>query len=480
MRAVLDDPFFIPAESLGEALGRIHALTGRAPSASVGGTRAGKRALVALRDSLELDVDVVRTPAAMGKAIASHLDIVWTDDRFVVKNMVTLDGFNALLEGATRAFYAGSLRQLKDEAPVALRGEEWDAFEPARSKIEAVTRIAALTNAPRETLGPGSKEHKSVFVNLADALFPGDSRIDKSSKTRLGASLASVLNVPWTDDCASTGETIQLPGLNTILAGAERKLGRLGAVVSDMLATPEAEGDALAAALQAGLPNYWDGRKSVKWLADNSLRGANDNEWQGFFGEQRARQVLGAAYQPKVPGPRVKYGNTVFDYSLNWVWDIKVHVELQRFPERVKTNNGAMWLNDEQAVWQCVQEQGLGFLTISGAAEMDADGEFVVWHREFKAAATGKAPAPSNSGISRIRKSAFTPLHVEAFWIPNPPALSAAIAGGEVRVQEQPPQAPKKAGERGATREPKFMMNVRKARRGIRVARHDWPAARQT
>lgn len=479
MRSATDEPFFIPAETLPEALDRIYALTGRAPDANVGGTRAGKRALVALRDSLELDIDVVRTPAAMGEEIASRLDIAWVDDRFVLRNMVTLDGYNALLEGATRAFYAGSLQRLRDQTPTALTGPEWDAFEPARSKIEAVTRIAALTNSPHETLGPGSKEHKSVLLNLAGALFPDDARIDKRSKTRLGASLAATLNVPWTDACASTGETIQLVGLNTILAGAERWLGRLGAVVSDMLTTPEAEGDALAAALQAGLPPYWDGRKSIKWLADNSLRGANDNEWQGFFGEQRAKQVLAASFQPKVPGPRVKYDNTVFDYALNWVWDIKVHVEIQRFADRVKTNNGAMWLNDEQAVWQCVEEQGLGFLTVSGAAEMDASGEFVTWHREFKAARTGKTPAPSNSGNSRIRKAAFTPLHVEAFWIPNPPALSAAIAGGEVRVQEQPPQAPKKAGERGADREPKFMMKVRKARQGIRVARQDWPERKQ-
>ena len=274
-----DRPYFLPADTLAEAIERIYSLTGRAPDNSPGGTRAGKRALVALRDSLGLQIDIVWTPAATAGAIASALDIEWDTDAFTERNMVNLDGFNALLEGATEAVHIGSLRRLRDEAPKELTGPVWSDFQPARSKIEAVTRIAALTDAPRERLGPGAKEHKSVFLNLANALFPDDPRVDTRSKTKLGASLAEILGVPWTDQCSSTGETIQLVGLNTILAGAERHLGRLGTEVADVLATPEAEGDALAAALLDGLPAHWDGRRAVKWLADNGLRGANDNEW---------------------------------------------------------------------------------------------------------------------------------------------------------------------------------------------------------
>ena len=40
-------------------------------------------------------------------------------------------------------------------------------FVPARNKLEVVARISNLTNSGPETLGPGSKEHKSVVLNLA-------------------------------------------------------------------------------------------------------------------------------------------------------------------------------------------------------------------------------------------------------------------------------------------------------------------------
>lgn len=474
-----DIEFFLPAESETEAIERIYALTGRAPEKAKGGSRAGKRALVALRDSLDLDIDIVRTPAAMAREIATKLDIQWREDVSVDLNMVNLRGLNTLLEGATNAYQQGALLRLRDEVPPALVEPAWAAFQPARSKIEAVTRIAAMTDAPREWLGPGGKEHKSVFLNLANALFPDDPGIDTTSKTRLGASLARALAVPWTDDCASTGETIQLAGLNTILAGAERHLGRLGAQISDAVSTPGAEGDALAAALMSGLPDHWDGRRSVKWLADNGLRGANDNEWQGFFGEERARAVLGSAFTPRIPGPRVRYGNTVFDYALNRVWDIKVHTEVQTVAGVFRSGSPEMLLNDEQAIRECVNEQGLGFLVVSGNALMDDSGEFVAWHREVKAARRGRPAAPSNSGKSRTRKAAFTPLHVEAFWLANGSALKAAIASGQLSSRAQGRQAPMAAGDVGAAREPKFVLHTTRARVGSRVARYDWPKVRR-
>ncbi len=475
----LDAEFFLPAETASEAVERIYALTGRAPERVRGGSRAGKRALVALRDALELDIDIVRTPAAMAREIAVRLDVEWREDLLVELNMVNLDGLNTLLEAATIAYQEGALTRLRDEAPASLSGPAWAAFEPARSKIEAVTRIAALTDSPREWLGPGGKEHKSVLLNLAAALFPGDPRVDTSSKTRLGASVAHLLGVPWTDDCASTGETIQLAGLNTILAGAERSLGRLGAQVSDMLATPAAEGDALAAALMSGLPDHWDGRKSVKWLADNGLRGANDNEWQGFFGEERARAVLGAAFTPRVPGPRVRYGNTVFDYALNRVWDIKVHTQTQTSAGTPRSASPEMLLNDERAIRDCVDEQGIGFLVISGNALMDDSGEFLAWHRRFKAERRARPAAPSNSGKSRTRKAAFIPLRVESFWLANGSSLRAAVASGQLSSRAQGRQAPKAEGAVGASREPKFMLHTTRARAGIRVARYDWPEMRR-
>lgn len=470
------DWFFRPADTLSEAIERIYGLTGRPPSKGPGGTRAGKRALVALRDALELDIDIVRTPAAMGEAMALRLDIAWEPILYTDRHMVNLDGYNALLDGATNAARRGSLRRLRGDVPDTLAGPGWGDFAPARSKIEAVTRLAALTGAPREHLGPGSKEHRSALLNLANALFPDDPRIDKTSKTRLGASLAEVLGVVWTEDCYSTGESIQLRGLNTILAGAERRLGRLGTEITDLLVTPEAEGDALAAALVDGVPRDWDGKESVRWLARHGLRGANDNEWQGFFGEERARIALASAFTPKKDPPRVRYGHTTFDYSLNWVWDIKVHTELQIDSDlRITPGRNDTLLNDERATRACIAEQGLGFLIISGAARMDDDGEFVEWHRLHKAQQAGKKPAPRNGSKSRMRKAAFSPIQAEAFWLPNTQALDAAILGGRLKVRPIGRQAPREEGGEGAPRNDKFEMRMREAREGIRVARYVFP-----
>ncbi len=464
---------FTPADSQSEAIQRIYALTGRADD----GSRGEKRALVALRDALDLDVDTVRTNSVLGRSLATALHVEWIPAEHTERNKVTLAGLNSLLRGATVARRNGSLRRLLDEVPDALRGAEWARYRPARSKIEAVTRIAALTGAPREWLGPGSKEHRSVLVNLADRAFAG-AELDRSSKTRLAATLARTMQVPWTDSCESTGETISLNGLNIILAGAERRLGRLGEEVSDALGTPQAEGDAVAAALLAKLPQSWDAKKAVRWLADRDLRGANDNEWQGFYGEERAKDVLARSFTPRSDPPQVRYGNTVFDYALSHVWDIKVHTELQVFEGSLAAGKNETLLNDERSIRSCVAEQGLGFVVLGGRAHMDDSGHFVEWHRNFKAERSSKAAAPSNSGRSRVRKSAFDVLHVETFWVANTQALEAAILAGALKVRPIGRQAPREAGGAGASRADKFEMRMRQARQGLRVARYEWPEPR--
>lgn len=465
----LDRPFFFPAETLDEAISRIYALTGRTPEDS----RGEKRALVALRDALGLDVDIARTNATLAEALARALHVEWRSVDYTVRNKVSLAGMNALLEGATDASHEGSLQKIGDASPSSLTEPEWIDFQPARSKIEAVTRIAALTGAPTEWLGPGGKEHKSVLINLADRLLP-DADLNRSTKTKLGASIAEALGVTWTDVCESTGETISLIGLNTVLAGAERRLGMLGTEITDLVRTPEAEGDAIAAALLAKLQQHWDGRKCIKWLAARGLRGSNDNEWQGFYGEERAKETLQAAFTPRGTPPATRYGNTDFDYALNFVWDIKVHTEIQVVDGVTKAGRNETLLNDERAIRACVAEQGLGFLMLSGAAHMDHTGDFVAWHREFKAGGQRTASAASNSGNSRTRKAAFDLMHVESFWVPNSQALDAAILGGALRVRPIGRQAPKAAGLSGAARADKFEMRMRQARSSIRVARYDW------
>ncbi len=464
--------YFVPAVTVDEGIARIFGLTGgRDPG------RGEKRALIALRDALDLDVDVVRTNSVLGRSLAEAMAVEWNPDRHTVRNKVTLDGLNVLLKGATNLYRNGRLKVNASAKFSTLTGPHWDDFRPAQSKIEAVTRIAALTNAPPETLGPGAKEHKSVLENLADRAL-SDVSLDRSSKTRLARSLAEHFDVAWTDTCYSTGETISLEGLNTVLAGAERYLGRLGKPDLVGVPNPSGEADLLVSVIRDGWTGEpWDGRATVQWLRSNNLRGANDNEWQGFYFEGRSRELAASALGPPTNSPRVRFGSTIFDYARDFIWDFKAHTEASRLPVSGKEIRGRaeLQLNDANAVRECVDQQGLGFIVLSGAATMDENGTFVAWHREFKAE-SGRRTAPSNSERSRTRKSAFSPLRVDAFWIGTSFALDEAVTAGVMRVAEQGRQAPKEPGTAGVPRAPKFHLDVVRARGSLMVASRSWIA----
>lgn len=476
-----DPTFFLPAATVAEAVARIFSLTG----AGDGGRRGEKRAILALRDALTLNIDVAKTNAHMARRIADELGVEWRHS-YEILNRVNLDGLNALLEGATEAYHQDSLRRLAGQRPPKLGGPEWGAFEPSQSKIEAVNRISALTGSGPEWLGPGSKEHKRVLVNLASGLAP---HLDTGlSKTKLGAALAAEFHAPWSDECESTGQTISLAGLNTILAGAERRLGRLGDARAMLLGSPEDEGQALAAALldawragphpSGGKRVVWDARTCIQWMLDQGVsEGPNQNEWQGFYWESRGRAVLNSAFKPNPSPPRTRYGNTSFDYSLRYVWDLKAHTEAWRYPISGRTLKGqdVAPLNDQESIDACIKEQGLGFLMVGGVGVADEDDSFVAWHRNFKLR-QGVKSRPSNSGRSRQRKAAFEPAHVEAFYFHDLGALEAAKAAGQVTGFQQGKQAPDQDGAEGRARRPKYNLSVPKARGSIlAVARFDWP-----
>jgi hypothetical protein len=350
-KSKVEQRFYYPAETTEEAVARIFALTGRQPK-----TRGEKRALIALRDALGVDVDIVKTNAVLGKLLADKLDVDWDIDNFVFRNTVSLAGLNALLNGAQIAFLNGSIVDVQGTIPATLLGAEWEGFRPAISKIEAVTRIALLTGAPDEWLGPGGKEHKSLLVNLADRLL-GGVELDRSSKTRMARDIALQLGTRWTDDCYSTGETISLLGLNTILAGAERRLGQLGSTTTDAFDSPEKEGAALVSAIFERLPGgIWNGRTTVEQMYESGDVNAHQTEWPGWFFEARSREILNEAFPPNGTPPRSRYGNTTFDYRLNRVWELKAHVEKQEWPisKNVKRGNPDVILNDEIAIRECV------------------------------------------------------------------------------------------------------------------------------
>lgn len=364
---------------------------------------------------------------------------------------------NILLEGTTSAYYTGTLKRMEAQRPASLSGLEWRSFKPARSKIEAVNRISHLIGCGPEDLGPGSKERKRVLVNLASRLVPD---LDTTmSKTRLAAAIAAELNAPWSDMCESTGETISLVGLNTLLAGAERRLGHLGASAAETLGTPEAEGAALAAALVDKLDrDTWDARETVLRMVREGIPGSRQSEWQGFYFEGRGRQILNAAFSPLQHPVRARYGHTAFDYSLNFVWDLKAHTEAWRRPNSEFRAQGRpdVQLNDERAIRECVADQGLGFLMLSGEGLEDVNGEFATWHASFK----GRTEPQR-----RRLKAGFSPLQIEAYWIPDTASLLGALAAGVLRVSSQGRQPD------GRPRNTKIHLATSKARGVIDVSR---------
>ena len=64
---------------------------------------------------------------------------------------------------------------------------------PAKTKLEAVNRLADLTDSGAQILGPGSKEHKSVLINLAIGL--GIALDDGATKRGLARHLVGRLSL---------------------------------------------------------------------------------------------------------------------------------------------------------------------------------------------------------------------------------------------------------------------------------------------
>ena len=222
----------------------------------------------------------------------------------------------------------------------------------------------------------------------------------------------------------------------------------------------------------------WDGRHTVRWMLDQGIsNGPFQNEWQGFYWEARARALLNDAFSPNPEPRRVKFGSATFDYALNYVWDMKAHTQSWRNPVTGKRRSGQAEapLNDRDAMDECIHEQGLGILMLSGEAIEDVDGGFVAWHRDLKAAHS-VVTKPSNSGNSRARKAAFEPLHIQAVFFPTTDAFDGAKAAGQISGFHQGKQAPAQQGEEGRSRRPKYKLKVNKLDQGQSlVAEYSFP-----
>lgn len=431
---------FVPAESKAEAAARIYSVAGARPEALGPGSTERKSALVALADLFDVPL-AHSTKHQLAAKIAHRLDVAWTPGCYSAGQTITLLGLNSLLEGA--------LDKLRSRpAPTGALGAEGadaDRFTPARSKIEAVNRLSGLVNGGPEDLGPGSKERKRVLINVASYV---DETIDvRLPKIKLGEALAATLVTRWDSRCWSRGETITLTGLNRILEGLERSLGRTGAQATSWIRDPRNECKVLLAALARGLQErLWDGRSSVEEMRSAEFAHWRQMEWPGFYTEFKGLPTL-----LDLGGRRSeqRYANTLFDYSYGSTWDLKCHSD----------TSASMILNAADAVRARVDNGPLGFLIVEGLPEYDESGGFDEWHRAFTREGARPRSTQSNSARSRRRKKAFYVRRFLGLVVENRQELASLVLNGTLTDSPQGRQPG------GASRGNKYHLNLTRAAR---------------
>lgn len=309
----------------------------------------------------------------------------------------------------------------------------------AKTKIEAVNLISLLTESGPEILGPGSKEHKSVLINLALGL--GIPFSHQWTKQQLAAHLASSFGKSWLPDHESAGQTITLKGLNLLLSGAHEAIerGYFRDAPSTVGAAFSQELSAIAKIVLGSTPLVMDGRSCVAEMRDLMDSNWKQVQWQGFYFERKVTEALMA----QLGGGRQKLFNTSFDYVRNFIWDLKVH-STESAPG---SKSFKCILNDSRAIEQAVDETGLGFIILSGKPTYDR--EFTKWHKEFRGGGEGEP--------GRTLKSHFISQSLDIFFVPNTSRLEMARAKKELTVNPQGKNSNNKP------RPPKYAIDLKRA-----------------
>ena len=315
----------------------------------------------------------------------------------------------------------------------------FDFFVPATNKLEVVNRISNLTNSGSETLGPGSKERKSVVVNLATGLdIPFN---PAQSKQEIASTIAARLGATWTQDCQSVGQTLTLTGLNLLLESAERYISRTGTSNRPKTKRSHFEIELLeiGPVVKRSSPRFMDGETCAQEMRDIGHSEWRRTEWQGFYFEMKVCNALVA----KLGGGPAKVLNTPFDYVRNHVWDLKVHSTHQRTGKK----NPACQLNDKESFREAAKTAGVGLIVLSGESVRDSD--FAAWHRQFR----GK---PAKQGGKPLVRS-FESESLDFYFFQNEDEIRRAE---ELKVLVNFAQGHQPSGE---SRKPKFILDTRKA-----------------
>lgn len=311
-------------------------------------------------------------------------------------------------------------------------------FVPARSKLEVVARISNLTNSGPEALGPGSKEHKSVVLNLARAM--GLAASDNETKQRLAARIVETSGRKWTSECESIGQTLTLVGLNRVLQTGTEYFENLIAKLSLIELTLEDELKKISEVVLEKTPRHMDGVAAITEMKEAEFSQWRATEWQGFYFEFKVRPEL---INQLGGGPK-KIGSTSFDYALQRTWDMKVHSTSTRHGKKSKSNCA---LNDAGSMQIAAEQGGFGLMILSGEPKYDWD--FTRWHKKFRSGSTEEP--------KKALKKTFTSERVDFFFIPSKSRLEEALEKGELVLFKQGKQPT------GETRKVKYSLNFQKA-----------------
>lgn len=291
-------------------------------------------------------------------------------------------------------------------------------FVPARNKLEAVARISNLTQSGPETLGPGSKERRSVVLNLARGMGISDS--EDETKQGLASRIVEKSGRKWTTECESIGQTITLIGLNLVLQSGYEYFQNLLDGRSLIQLSLEEELKKISEVVVDKTPRLMEGVKAIQEMKEAEFSQWRATEWQGFYFEFIVRPEL---INKLGGGPR-KVGSTSFDYALERTWDMKVHSTITIHGKKSNSNCA---LNDAASMQLAAQQGGFGLMILSG--KPNYDWEFTRWHKKFR--------SNSNEEPKKALKKSFESERIDFFFIPSLSRLEEALQLGEIALFKQ-------------------------------------------
>jgi hypothetical protein len=311
-------------------------------------------------------------------------------------------------------------------------------FVPARNKLEAVARISNLTQSGPETLGPGSKERKSVVLNLARGM--GIPASEDETKQGLASRIVEKSGRKWSTECESIGQTITLVGLNLVLQSGYEYFQNLLDGRSLIQLSLEEELKKISEVVVEKTPRIMEGVKAIQEMKEAEFSQWRATEWQGFYFEFIVRPEL---INKLGGGPR-KVGSTSFDYALERTWDMKVHSTITIHGKKSNSNCA---LNDAASMQIAAQQGGFGLMILSG--KPNYDWEFTRWHKKFR--------SNSNEEPKKALKKSFESERIDFFFIPSLSRLEEALQLGEIAIFKQGRQPT------GEERKIKYALNFSKS-----------------